>query len=189
MFKALDSQSKGYFNYEDFAKMKGDTRFNVAYTNGPSPVRSDVSPESRSASVCSTRSRMYFGPKRIQAVLPSDANPSFSYGVATQPTDNIQDVLQYNFAKEYLTKLTHHAPSKAGSISPTVRGKRGTLASVKRAAAIREKYKLDQVDVKPQWKIKRFNGVLPRLTGNRIEDGRSFEGRRTELALNRSAKV
>jgi hypothetical protein len=186
MFKTLDSQGKGYFNYEDFAKIKGDARLNAANAG---PAKADVVEGSRSASLCSTRSRMYFGPKRVQAVLPSDANPSFSYGVATLPTDNMQDVLQHNFAKEYLSKLTLHAPSKAGSISPTVRGKRGTLASVKRAAAIREKYKLDQEDIKPQWKIKRFNSILPKLTGNRMDNGRSLEGKEARTLLNRSAKV
>jgi hypothetical protein len=187
MFTALDSHGKGHFNYEDFAKMKGDTRFSLNQRSGSMPQAATIHEDGRTATASSVRSRFYFGPKRFQKiVLPSDVNPSFSYGVASQPTDNIQDVLQHNFAKEYLTKLTQ-INSKAESIAPTRRVKRGTVASVKRAGYIREMYSLDQKVAKPHWKLSRFSRVLPRLTGNRIEDFKSQVG--AEELLNQTTKL
>mmetsp|Transcript_822 Transcript_822/g.1801 ORF Transcript_822/g.1801 Transcript_822/m.1801 type:complete len:258 (+) Transcript_822:738-1511(+) len=183
MFASLDSQGKGYFNYEDFAKMKGDTKFSTTLRSGSSPPQGDPTDDLRTVTASSTRSRFYFGPKRFQKmVLPSDANPSFSYGVASQPTDNIQDVLQHNFAKEYLTKLIA-SQGKSVSVAPARSVKRSTVASVKRAACIREKYGLDREDTKALWKLSKFNRILPRLTGVRMEDARSTG----EDPLNKSA--
>lgn len=187
MFAGLDTQRKGYFNYEDFAKMKGDTRLSSSLRDGYAAPQSVAGDDTRTATASSTRSRMYFGPKRFtRAVLPSDANPSFSYGVSSLPTDCIQDVLQHNFAKDYLANLIA-SQTRSVSLAPARSGKRSTLASVKRAACIREKYNLDRGDSKALWKLSKFSRVLPKLTGVRIDDAASVDKSKTDDHLNKSA--
>lgn len=186
MFAVLDSQGKGYFNYEDFAKMKGDTRLGIAQREGSFSPRAQAS---RCITASSNRTRMYFGPKRlISSVLPSDANPRFSYGRASLPNDNIQDILQHQFLRDNAVRIGDFR-SKAASVAPIRDSKRGTKASVQRAAAIREKYHLNLDNFKGQSKGNKLNHVLPKLTGVRMEETSPNEKSRGNDPLNQSTRL
>lgn len=136
-------------SYHHFANIKGDPAFPQAGDSRKGrPHRERISSHSESPN------RLYFGTGRRSphGSLPSQVNPAHSYGLKTPFSDDISEVLQNSFEKEYLERLRkrqdlYKRREKAQSRAPT-------NSERLRNAAIRKK--LEGEKAKREWKMPKF---------------------------------
>jgi len=136
-------------SYTHFASIKGDPVF-------PQFEESLKGRTAKDRKVTSSESpnRLYFGSGRRSphSNLPSQANPDHCYGLKTPFSDDISEVMQNSFEREYLDRLRkrqemYQRREKAQSRAPT-------NSERLRNAAIRKK--LEGEKGKSKWKMPKF---------------------------------
>eukprot|EP01016_Furgasonia_blochmanni_P042552 TRINITY_DN5657_c0_g1_i19.p1 TRINITY_DN5657_c0_g1~~TRINITY_DN5657_c0_g1_i19.p1 ORF type:complete len:272 (-),score=31.52 TRINITY_DN5657_c0_g1_i19:154-969(-) len=116
-------------------------------------------------------------PKRRNVNLPSDFDPSFAYGIKSKPTDNIFDVLNNNYGKEWLMNSIQSEERKREDRRNSRQRKTDTEANQIRRDHISQM--IQQMEMKTDsgfWKMKRFAKTPPRIyqvgdVSSRLGDG------------------